>query len=431
MPITEDVLSTLGIVTLKENLTANPSTSSFLQFAYHTPVTEFSGKFMLHARTTNVSFLYCYLYDANMQMLTAEGASSSIFLLDTPYRINSTVKYIDIYGRSKQQVTATASLFLVTDMLMGGGSVPFLPLPLFTDGKKYANTFIKELYIPSDIFETLGNGHHLTLYQARNIDAPVPLVNIVDRESFNATTNTFDNYFSANDYNTGIIELQGTGIFTGKRCYLVANWEMTWALCEAEGMVNNHEIMFEADIIKETASHLKLSPTIAACFKSGLPSREDPPSSATSFSRESFTYGSETYTIVENVNTEELLTDALSQPSNVVINLARTVASDEISCTNNFICNNVCDGWLKLQEHNSTISGEMVESGCTFEGNVLLRQHIPLLLTDKNIINSSYHPYTKGNPFAYVWNGRIDEKGNVFSELDLYDNLGIITFVYE
>lgn len=376
MPITEDVLSTLGIVTLKENLTANPSTSSFLQFAYHTPVTEFSGKFMLHARTTNVSFLYCYLYDANMQMLTAEGASSSIFLLDTPYRINSTVKYIDIYGRSIQQVTATASLFLVTDMLMGGGSVPFLPLPLFTDGKKYANTFIKELYIPSDIFETLGNGHHLTLYQARNIDAPVPLVNIVDRESFNATTNTFDNYFSANDYNTGIIELQGTGIFTGKRCYLVANWEMTWALCEAEGMVNNHEIMFEADIIKETASHLKLSPTIAARFKSGLPSREDPPSSATSFSRESFTYGSETYTIVENVNTEELLTDALSQHSNVVINLA-SVASDEISCTNNFICNNVCDGWLKLQEHNSTISGEMVESGCTFEGNVLLRQHIP------------------------------------------------------
>lgn len=112
-------------------------------------------------------------------------------------------------------------------------------------------------------------------------------------------------------------------------------------------------------------------------------------------------------------------------------NTSRIIAPDEISCANNFICNNVCDGWLKMQEHNSTIAGEMGETGCNFNNNILLRKHMPMLLEEKNIINSPYHPYTKGIPFCYVWNSNVDEKGTIFSELDFYGNIGIINYINE
>ena len=180
MSTTENILSALGIAIIKEELTATPGSTDFLQFAYQVPVTEFSGKFTLHSQTTNVSFLYCYLFDANMQMLTAEGSSSPMFLMDTPYYVTSTVKYINIFGRSQQPSTATATLFLVTNMLMGGGYVPFLTHSHFTDCTDYSITFVKELYIPNDIFFILEYGHHLTLYQACNTDATFPLLNIFD-----------------------------------------------------------------------------------------------------------------------------------------------------------------------------------------------------------------------------------------------------------
>lgn len=363
MSTTENILSALGIAIIKEELTATPGSTDFLQFAYQVPVTEFSGKFTLHSQTTNVSFLYCYLFDANMQMLTAEGSSSPMFLMDTPYYVTSTVKYINIFGRSQQPSTATATLFLVTNMLMGGGSVPFLNHSHFTDGKNYSNTFVKELYIPNDIFEMLEDGHHLILYQARNTDATVPLINIVDRESFNNTTNTFNNYFSSNDYNADIIELKGAGIFTGRKCYLVADWEMTWTLCKAEGMVNNHEIIFQADIIKETATHLKLSPTIATNFKPELPSYEEPPLSSSSFIRETFAYGNGTYAVVENVDSEASLLNALNQHTNVVINL-----TNDIKLSNKIVINGknviINGNDHKIYEYHNEITSPSVTKGC-------------------------------------------------------------------
>jgi hypothetical protein len=56
---------------------------------------------------------------------------------------------------------------------------------------------------------------------------------------------------------------------------------------------------------------------------------------------------------------------------------------------------------------------------------------MPMLLEEKNIINSPYHPYTKGIPFRYVWNSNVDEKGTIFSELDFYGNIGIINYINE
>ena len=73
MSTTENILSALGIAIIKEELTATPGSTDFLQFAYQVPVTEFSGKFTLHSQTTNVSFLYCYL-------LSRYSAYSSLFI---------------------------------------------------------------------------------------------------------------------------------------------------------------------------------------------------------------------------------------------------------------------------------------------------------------------------------------------------------------
>ena len=58
-------LQEAGIEVLKDNLTATAQSGTFLNFGERMVVSEFTGNFMFRAITTNVSNLYCILYDAN------------------------------------------------------------------------------------------------------------------------------------------------------------------------------------------------------------------------------------------------------------------------------------------------------------------------------------------------------------------------------
>ena len=106
----------------------------------------------------------------------------------------------------------------------------------------------------------------------------------------------------------------------------------------------------------------------------------------------------------------------------------RVKPSDETYSTNNYICCNVCDGWLKMQEHDSTLSGNMSETGCTFEGNVIIHSYGSRHSIDKNVVNSSYHPYNRGIPIVYDNQGYIDANGMVYSAIDYNKKLGIVSY---
>ena len=84
----------LGIQALTNVISAQASSSRYVNFVENLQVEEFSGRFMLHAESTNIEYVTFFLKDVNGNILTEEGTNSHYLITDKVYDFSAKVKYI-------------------------------------------------------------------------------------------------------------------------------------------------------------------------------------------------------------------------------------------------------------------------------------------------------------------------------------------------
>ena len=133
----------------------------------------------------------------------------------------------------------------------------------FTDGSKYANVFVKELYIGAN-WKTSNPNEKLRLFLARNYTYPtgVTLITMVLESMFDWQTGIVEHGFITTNNGDGVIKLNSVGILSGVDCYIVVDWETPWTLATQSGDNYNGEIDFYAEIDMNAATNIDNSPTI-------------------------------------------------------------------------------------------------------------------------------------------------------------------------
>ena len=185
---------------LANNLKTSPNRNCFLNFGEKIAVNDFTGKFMLLSETLNVGIIYCYLFDNNKNLIANPEDSNNRFFMETNYDIPTTAKYITIYGLANEKTTSIASIYLATGLFIrlclnskaietANMAIVHNMLSSFTDGRNFANVFIKELYIDPDAWDDIET---LTLIQARNNkNTRGPIITIGDKSSYDETQNLY------------------------------------------------------------------------------------------------------------------------------------------------------------------------------------------------------------------------------------------------
>ena len=258
-------LHEIGIEMVAGNLVATPRVSDlFVNFGERIDVSDITGGFMFIAQTTNIEAISIYLIDSNGNEILVPGTTKYLYNIGYVYDIGTSVaKKVTIYGRASQQSQATISLYLVRnnlkDAITSIGTT-------FTDGNRHANIMVRELYVPDAVWNLLGSSGEMILLQARtpNFTPGGALITVADLNSYNSSTNLYQNYFYSHNYQDDVITLYGIGAFSGMTCYMVANWATAWYMCQQDNYVNDNEIIFNARLNKYVTTHLKFSPTISA-----------------------------------------------------------------------------------------------------------------------------------------------------------------------
>ena len=208
----------------------------------------------------------------------------------------------------------------------------------FTDGSRYGNVMVRELFINKDIWKIHGCKRDLILLQARS-SAFTPggaLITIADLSSYDSATNLYHDYFYSHNYQDDVITLYGMGAFAGMTCYIVVNWNTAWSLCEQHGFVNGNEIIFNARINRYAATHIKLSPVIANYLEqNSAPDIGTVVLPTDTVTRESFTIDTSGYQEVD-VYDYSALCSAINGSNKVIINLKADI---QLSSTLNISAN--------------------------------------------------------------------------------------------
>lgn len=364
----------LGIQTLTNVISAQASSSRYVNFVENLQVEEFSGRFMLHAESTNIEYVTFFLKDVNGNILTEEGTNDHYLITDKVYDFSAKVKYISIFGRALEQGQCGTQFFKVTgahlDSLTAIGTT-------FTDGSIYANVLVRELYIPSDI---IGSGNpKLAIFQVRNnqhVDGE--LLTIVDMDSYNSDINLFASYFLASDFSKDIVTLHGIGCYAGKKCYAVLNWPAAWDFFSERGMVRDGEVLVKARVKKYEATQLRFSPTIAAFLEQGggsdiLESVNLP--NGCEFEREIFVLNDSTNYVQCYARNEDELNAAINNNSHVVVNLQNDITLSsiiKISSQKNVIINGC--GHKIFEYYNPYTSSNVVGGRRVADSNGLIVQ---------------------------------------------------------
>ena len=256
-------LQEAGIEVLKDNLTATAQSGTFLNFGERMAVSDFTGSFMFRAITTNVSNLYCILYDANGNQIHFPCLHSSLVNMGRVCETDAVVKKITVYGNCiDPSQPSTVTLLKVSNLLLESFAHT---RPVFTTGSCHANILIKELYISEDIWPLLeSEDKKLMLYHVHNEDHPTHRSLVFVSEYLSGHTDPYANRFVAYDISSDVLVLAGSGHFAGKYCYMVVDWDSAWKLFEEDGLINSGEVILQAVINQEAASNLTLSPTIAS-----------------------------------------------------------------------------------------------------------------------------------------------------------------------
>ena len=255
-------LQEAGIEVLKDNLTATAQSGTFLNFGERMAVSEFTGSFMFRAITTNVSNLYCILYDSSGNQIYFPCLYSSYIKMGWVCETNAVVKKITVYGNCiDPSQPASVTLLKVSNLLLESFAHT---RPSFTVGSTHTSVLVKELYINEDIWALLeGPDQKLMIYLARNDDhaeAPSLLIAEYNPDS----TTPYGNCFITHDVHANLLVLEGRGSFAGLYCYMIADWDSAWQLFEADGLVSSGEVILQAVINQPVASNLYFSPAIAA-----------------------------------------------------------------------------------------------------------------------------------------------------------------------
>jgi len=314
----------LGIHVLTEEFTIAGNANTNYEFAAYHAVEEFSGRFMLHCKTSNVSSVNLYLKDVSGNELHEPGTNQAYITPDMAYHFTSTVKYIKVRGTLASAGEATIQVLRISgatlDALTDTGTT-------FTDGSRYGNVLVRELFIPAEIVSQ--DSPRLAVLQVRDATHPSgTLITVVDMNSYNTDLNLFTRYFYSHDITSEVITLNGIGGYSGKTIYMVINWNRAWEYFSRDGLISAGEVIIKANIKEYEASHLRFSPTIAAFLEQGggaeilnavnLPTVEP-------FVREQFILDDSDNYVQCNVSNASELGNAISSNSHVIINLTNDI----------------------------------------------------------------------------------------------------------
>lgn len=134
---------------------------------------------------------------------------------------------------------------------------------LFTDGSRYANVFVKELYIGAN-WKADNPNEKLILFLARNYTYPtgVSLITMILESLYDPQTGVVNHGFITTNGSEGVIKLDSVGCMTGVDCYILVDWVTPWTLATQSGDNYDGEIDFYAEINLDAATNLENSPTI-------------------------------------------------------------------------------------------------------------------------------------------------------------------------